>query len=82
MIAGDWSKAVVGLRQDLTYQVFDTGVISDDSGVVVLNLMQQDAVALRCVMRCAWAVADPVTPTSGQSDANTFAFGALVSQPT
>ena len=82
VIAGDWSKAVVGVRQDLTYQVFDTGVISDDSGVVVLNLMQQDAVALRCVMRCAWAVADPVTPTSGQSDANTFAFGALVSQPT
>lgn len=81
-ILGDWSKAIVGVRQDITYQVFDTGVISDDSGVVVLNLMQQDSVALRAVMRVAWAVADPVTPTSSQSDANTFAFGALVSQPT
>lgn len=82
VIMGDWSKAVVGVRQDLTYRLFTEGVISDDSGNVVLNLMQQDSVALRCVMRCAWAVADPITPTSGQSDANTFAFGALVSQPT
>ncbi len=82
VIAGDWSKAIVGTRQDLTYKVFTEGVISDESGNVVLNLMQQDSVALRAVMRCAWAVADPVTPTSSQSDANTFAFGALVSQPT
>lgn len=81
-ILGDWSKAIVGVRQDLTYKIFSEGVISDDAGAVVLNLMQQDSVALRAVMRVAWAVADPVTPTSGQSDANTFAFGALVSQPT
>lgn len=82
VIAGDWSKAVVGVRQDLTYKVFTEGVISDGNGAVVHNLMQQDSVALRAVMRVAWAVADPVTPTSSQSDANTFAFGALVSQPT
>lgn len=82
VIMGDWNMAVVGTRQEMTYQLFTEGVISDDSGAVVLNLMQQDSVALRCVMRCAWAVADPVTPTSSQSDANTFAFGALVSQPT
>lgn len=82
VIAGDWTKAIVGVRQDLTMKLFTEGVVSDDSGNVVLNLMQQDSVALRCVMRVAWAVADPVTPTSSQSDANTFAFGALVSQPT
>jgi HK97 family phage major capsid protein len=82
VILGDWTKAIVGVRQDLTYKLFTEGVISDDSGNVVLNLMQQDSVALRAVMRVAWAVADPVTPASSQSDANTFAFGALVSQPT
>ena len=82
VILGDWTKAIVGVRQDLTYKLFTEGVISDDSGAVVLNLMQQDSVALRAVMRVAWAVADPVTPTSSQTDANTFAFGALVSQPT
>lgn len=61
LIAGDWNKAIIGLRQDITWKVFDTGVISNDSGVVLLNLMQQDAVALRVVMRLAYAVANPVT---------------------
>lgn len=82
VILGDWTKAIVGVRQDITYKVFTEGVISNDSNQVALNLMQQDSIALRAVMRVAWAVADPVTPTSSQSDANTFAFGALVSQPT
>lgn len=61
LIAGDWNKAIIGLRQDITWKVFDTGVISNDSGVVLLNLMQQDAIALRVVMRLAYAVANPVT---------------------
>jgi hypothetical protein len=36
-------------------------VISDDSGNVVYNLMQQDAQAMRLTMRLAYAVANPVT---------------------
>lgn len=82
IVAGDWTKAVVGYRQEISWRIFTEGVISDDSGNVVLNLMQQDSVAMRFVARYGWAVADPVTPTSGQSDANTFPFGAVVSQPT
>lgn len=82
IVAGDWSKAVVGYRQDISWRIFTEGVISDDDGAVVLNLMQQDSVAMRFVARYGWAVADPVTPTSSQSDANTFPFGAVVSQPT
>lgn len=61
LIGGDWTKAIVGVRQDITFKMFDQGVISDDSGNVVLNLMQQDAVAMRVVMRVAYAMANPVT---------------------
>lgn len=61
LIAGDWSKVLLGLRQDITFKLFTEGVISDDNGNVVLNLMQQDAVALRVVMRVAFATANPVT---------------------
>ena len=82
IVAGDWSMAVAGVRQDISWKLFTEGVISDDSGNVVLNLMQQDSVAMRFVARFGWNVADPVTPTSGQSGANTFPFGAVVSQPT
>ncbi len=59
-IIGDWDKAVYAIRQDITYQVYDTGVISDDAGVIVYNLLQQDMVALRAVMRIAWQVANPI----------------------
>ena len=61
LVAADWSKLVFGVRQDVTYDLFSEGVISDDEGKVVLNLMQQDSKAMRVVFRCGFAVATPVT---------------------
>jgi len=61
LIGGDFSKAIVGVRQDITVKVFDQGVISDGDGNVVLNLMQQDSVAMRVVARFGFATAKPVT---------------------
>lgn len=76
LVAGDWTKAIVGMRQDITYKMFDQGVISDGSGAVVLNLMQQDSVALRVTMRVAYATSNPVTILN--SNANTrYPFGAV-----
>jgi HK97 family phage major capsid protein len=76
MIAGDWSKAVLGVRQDMTFRVFTEGVISDDSGNVVLNLMQQDSVALRVVARFGWQIANPVNPVKTSSATRSY-FGVL-----
>jgi HK97 family phage major capsid protein len=76
LIAGDWSKAIIGMRQDITFKMFDQGVISDGSGAVVLNLMQQDSVAMRVTMRVAYATSNPVTTLN--ANANTrFPFGAI-----
>lgn len=61
VIAGDWRKAILGVRQDMTFRVFSEGVISGDDGSIILNLMQQDSVALRVVARFGWALANPVT---------------------
>jgi hypothetical protein len=61
LIMGDYSKAIVAIRKDISFKMFDQAVISDDQGNVILNLMQQDAVAMRMVMRVAYAVANPVT---------------------
>jgi HK97 family phage major capsid protein len=60
MLCGDWSMGVYSIRQDMTFQIFDTGVISDDTGKVVYNLMQQDMVAMRVVTRFAWQIAVPI----------------------
>lgn len=61
VIGGDWSKAVVGLRQDITFSMHEDGIISDDSGAVVFNAMQQDSTILRAVFRVGFATANPVT---------------------
>lgn len=76
LIAGDWSKAVLGIRQDMTFRIFTEGVISNSDGDVVLNLMQQDSIALRVVGRFAWQIANPVNPVK-TSSANRSYFGVL-----
>lgn len=60
LIAGDWSKLVYAIRQDMTYKVLDQAVIMDAAGKVIWNLAQQDMVALRCVMRIAFAAPNPI----------------------
>lgn len=71
-IAGEWENLVVGVRQDLTFQVFDSGVINDDAGAIVYNAMQQDGKILRAVMRIGYAVPVPVKALGG-----TFPFGIV-----
>lgn len=61
LLMGDWRKAIIGMRQDVSFKIFTDGVISDDDGKVILNLMQQDSVAMRVVARFAFATANPVT---------------------
>ena len=61
LIAGDWSKAIVGLRQDITFTRHTDGVITDTEGKVLFNAMQQDSTLYRCVFRAAFALANPVT---------------------
>jgi hypothetical protein len=60
--AGDFTQMIVAIRQDISYTIADQGVISDDAGKVVLNLLQQDSIALRVVFRAALQIAQPVTP--------------------
>lgn len=76
LIAGDWSKAVIGIRQDITFKIFTEGVITDDDNNIVLNLMQQDSKAMRVVMRVGFAVANPVTALN-QNEATRYPFATL-----
>ena len=61
MIAGDITQAVYAIRQDLTIDVFTTGVIQDpNDNSIVYNLMQQDMMAIRAVMRLGWQIPNPI----------------------
>jgi HK97 family phage major capsid protein len=78
LFAGDWSKAILGVRQDITYKLITEGVISDDSGTVILNLAQQDSSALRVVARFGFAVANPLNRRGGD---NPLPFAVLGDNP-
>ena len=62
MVVGDWSQLVYAIRQDITFKIFTEGVIQDpDTKAIQYNLMQNDMVALRAVMRLGWEIANPLT---------------------
>ena len=76
MFSGDWSQVVYSVRQDMTYTISTEGVISADNGDVVINLFQQDSVALRAVMRVAWQVPNPVNRIQA-TEANRYPVAVL-----
>lgn len=75
LVAGDFSKAVYAIRQDITVKLLDQGVIQDPNTKAILyNLAQQDMVALRVVFRMGWALPNPATRLDNDRTACAFAY--------
>lgn len=78
-IVGDWSQLVYAIRQDMTFKIFDSGVVQDPTtGNILYNLMQNDMVALRAVMRLGWEIPNPI---NAYNVGNTKAFPFSVYAP-
>lgn len=76
LVTGDFTQAIIAMRQDVTYKVLDQAIIQDNTGAIIYNLAQQDMIALRVVMRVAYQVPNPVNrqqPTAGSR----FPFGVM-----
>lgn len=61
LIAGDRTKAILGIRQDVTYKILDQATVG------TLNLAERDMIALRAKFRVAFQVADPTTLEGGSA---------------
>lgn len=64
----DSNQFIVGVRQDISFKLFTEGVIQDNTGAIVYNLMQQDMSAMRLTFRVGWQVANRINhdqPTEG-----------------
>ncbi len=77
LFSGDFKQAVYSIRQDMTYKLLTEAVITDGAGTIVYNLAQQDMVALRCVLRLAWQVPNPINRVQ-DLEANRYPFAALI----
>lgn len=76
MLMADWSNFLVGIRQDISYKLLDQAVISDDDGKIILNLAQQDCVALRVTFRMGFQIANPITRL-GSKASKRFSAGII-----
>jgi HK97 family phage major capsid protein len=76
LFSGDWTQIVYAVRQDLTFKLLDQGVIQDSEGEIVYNLAQQDMVALRCVMRLGFQIANHVTNLN-TTEATRYPFAGI-----
>lgn len=77
MIAGDWSKAVYAIREDIEYRLLTEATIIDPTTKnVVYALAQQDMAAMRFKMRLGVQVANPATRANGTA-ATRYPFAVL-----
>lgn len=60
MLAVDRSMVALGIRQDITFKVLDQATITGFG-----NLAEKDSIALRCVLRFAFNIANPVSLRAG-----------------
>lgn len=64
LITGNWNMLVVGVRQDMSFDMSEDAVLTDAAGVVVANAFQDDLVVMRVHMRLGVVVGSPVTRIS------------------
>lgn len=76
LIAGDFRQGIVGVRKDMSFDIFREGVIQDNTGVIIYNLLQQDMAAMRVTFRVAFQVPNPIT-YARPVDAQRYPFGVL-----
>ena len=76
LISGDFSQLVYSIRQDITFKLFTEGVVQNTDGSIAYNLMQNDMVALRAVMRLGWEIPNPVNAMA-KDKTKRFPFAVL-----
>ena len=56
MITGDFSRSIVGTRENMEYEILKEATIK--TGAESINLAQRDMIGIKCTMRMAYLVAD------------------------
>jgi HK97 family phage major capsid protein len=62
-LVGDWNMLLVGVREDITFDLSEEAIIQDNTGAIIANAFQEDLTAMRCYIRVGVAVGQPLTPS-------------------
>jgi HK97 family phage major capsid protein len=74
-ITGDWTKLIIGVRQDIRYEMSDSGTIYDPATkAVIISAFQDDQILMRVYMRLGVVLAKPV---SSRGATQPFAVAAI-----
>lgn len=61
LISGEWKQLIYAIRKDVSWKILTEGVIQDPvTKLIVINLAQQNMIALRASMRIGWQVPNPI----------------------
>jgi hypothetical protein len=59
-IVGDWNYLVIGIRQDIRFDLSDSAILQDGAGAIIANAFQDDLIAMRAYMRLGVAIGTPL----------------------
>lgn len=76
LIGGDWTQMILGIREDISFEMGREGVIQGLDGQIVYNLFQQAMVALTVTIRVAFEVANPIKELN-ENASTRYPFGVL-----
>jgi hypothetical protein len=61
-LVGDWNYLLVGVREDITFDMSSEAILQDNTGAIIANSFQDDLTALRCYIRLGVAIGQPLDP--------------------
>jgi HK97 family phage major capsid protein len=60
-LIGDWDYLLVGVREDITFDLSEEAILQDATGAIIANAFQEDLTAMRCYMRVGVAIGQPIS---------------------
>jgi HK97 family phage major capsid protein len=62
-VVGDWNLLLVGVREDITFDLSEEAILQDNTGAIIANAFQEDLTAMRCYIRVGVAIGQPLGPS-------------------
>lgn len=76
LLTGDFTQLVYSIRKGIEFEILKEASIHDGSGTLVMNLAQDDMIALKATMRLGWELPNPINHMN-TNDATRFPFAVL-----